>query len=782
MTCSVEIKDQSGAAVGERPTGIAPAITTSQETAAEWRRPLTGAVLGLLLYETLTGLSIYLWSFSLFNQFAVLTHTAVGIVMTGPVGWYLGRHWWRRFRGKFNHYQLLGYVSAAALIALFTSGFVLTWQALFGVRISYAWRLVHIVTTFVFVAALVAHLVTLLCRSTNNITVARMIRSAHFACLWWSAAWGGGLMIVCLLLTRSYVPIEFDQGFPETYSFKYGTDRPFAPSLARKDMSAVEETMKTEITELLNAEQRDVFLAGFRIDPTKHVGLVSAAERACADVGLTDEQRGRVERTLNTASEAFRRHGRIHPRQLAGSAGCGTSGCHSDILAEWLPSAHSYAAMDFVFQEVQTNMAKELAPEATRYCAGCHDPISLFSGAKNVGNETLSVEGADEGVSCLVCHSTIQTDVRGNADYTIQPAARYLYEFHEGPLAKGLSDFLIRAYPRQHIETYTKPLYKTAEACGACHKQFIDEELNEVGWVQGQNQYDSWRKSRWHTEGDPEKTLGCRECHMPLVASNDPATGDAHDFNRSPGDGKHRSHRFLAANQFVPRHHDLPGAEEHCALTVDWLRGEFDIPEIADRWTKGPAIRVELFTPDEVRPGDEVTVQTVVTNNKTGHDFPTGPLDMIEAWVEVKVTDGGGNVVFASGHLDERGYLVNPEIVFKAEPIDRKGELIGKHELWNKVGSRFNRSLFPGFADATAFTFECPAMPTGPKRSVSFDATHEMTFVLPSTLTEDELKVTAILWYTKFSAPFLDRLFGSEAKLRSEVTAIARAEARIHVR
>ncbi len=751
-------------------------------TAAQWRKPLTGAVLGLLLYETGTGLCIYLIPFSIFNQFALLTHTIVGVLMVLPVGWYLGRHWWRRFRGNFNHYQLLGYVSAAAFLVLFVSGIALTWQSVFGVRISYTWRLVHIVSTFVFAAALVAHLSTLLWRSVNNIDVNRMLREARFACLWQSVAWGGGLTIVCALLAAGYAPVEFDEAFPRSYSLKYGADRPFAPSLARKDMSAVERTMKEQITALLNPQQRKVFLASFRLDPTEHVGLVSAAERACDALELSDEQLNDVGRAVTQARRAFKDYGRIHPRQLAGSAGCGTSGCHSDILAEWQPSAHRYSSMDFVFQEVQANMAKELAPEATRYCAGCHDPISLFSGAKNVGNVTLSVEGADEGVSCLVCHSMVQTDVRGNADYTIQPAKRYIYEFHEGKLAKGVSDFLIRAYPRQHIESYSRPLYKTAEACGACHKQFIDEELNEVGWVQGQNQYDSWRKSRWHTEGEPEKTIGCRECHMPLVASNDPASGDLHDFNRSSNDGKHRSHRFLAANQFVPRHHDLPGAETHCAMTVKWLRGEVEIPEIADRWTTGPAVRVELVTPEEVRPGDEVTIQSIVTNNKTGHDFPTGPLDMIEAWVEVNVTDEYGNIVFASARPDDRGYLVKPEIVFKAEPIDRYGKLIGKHELWNKVGSRFNRSLFPGFTDATAFTFECPAMPTDPERNARVDSIRETAFDVPSGFSGGELKVTATLWYCKFSAPFLDRLFGSDAKIRSEVTDIARAEAVIRVK
>ena len=39
---------------------------------------------------------------------------------------------------------------------------------------------------------------------------------------------------------------------------------------------------------------------------------------------------------------------------------------------------------------------------------------------------------------------------------------------------------------------------------------------------------------------------------MPLIVSTDPAAGDAMDYNRSSDDYRHRSHRFLAANNFVP--------------------------------------------------------------------------------------------------------------------------------------------------------------------------------------------------------------------------------------
>ena len=80
-------------------------------------------------------------------------------------------------------------------------------------------------------------------------------------------------------------------------------------------------------------------------------------------------------------------------------------------------------------------------------------------------------------------------------------------------------------------------MYKAPEYCAACHKQFIDQEVNNVGWVQLQNQYDNWKASRWYHQGDAAKTIECRECHMPLVDSSDPARGDAADYNRRPDDG-----------------------------------------------------------------------------------------------------------------------------------------------------------------------------------------------------------------------------------------------------
>ncbi|MEE9296160.1 MAG: multiheme c-type cytochrome [Phycisphaerae bacterium] len=669
------------------------------DAAAEWRRPSTGVTLGLLLFETISGLAIYLLPFSVFNQYGVLLHTVIGVLMVAPVGWYLGQHWLRRFRGKFNHYQLLGYLSAAALLVLSVTGLVLTWQGLFGVRISYGWDLVHLVVGLVLVFVLGAHLLTLWLRKVNAPEAAASMRAAKRTFL---QICGGSTIALLLLqaipsILYSEAPIHNE--FPDDYSWKYGKDRPFAPSLVQT-------------------------ASNWAYDPTT----------------------------------------------LSGSAGCGTTGCHNDILREWEPSAHRYASSDVAFQAVQRIMLEDTGAESTRYCAGCHDPIALLSGNKNVNVEGLTSVGADEGVSCVVCHSVIQTDVRGNADYTVTQPVRYLGERKDGALNKWISDFLIRAYPEQHKQTFARPLYKTAEFCAACHKQFIDEEVNLIGWVQLQNQYDTWRKSRWYHEGDATKTITCRECHMPLADSTDPAAGDAGDYNRSPDDGRHRSHRFLGANQVMPALMKLPGAEEHITLTEAWLRGEIEIPEISDKWTSGAVIRLELTGPESVKPGQEIEVRVVLTNSKTGHGFPTGPLDIIRSWVELTVVDQHGELVYQTGQPDEKGRMDADALVFKAEGIDRYGNDIDRHNLWEMVGARFKRSMFPGMSDTETYSFSCPGLSSPPVREVDADS-KDVAFHAPTGA--GELLVTAALNYQKADAAFLDRLFGEEAGVRTTITEIS---------
>ena len=471
-------------------------------------------------------------------------------------------------------------------------------------------------------------------------------------------------------------------------------------------------------------------------------------------------------------------NGALDPRSLAGSETCGSAGCHMQIYNEWKPSAHRYAAMDPIFQGIQTVMAKQNGAESTRYCGGCHDPISLFSGAKNIFVENLTgLQGYNEGISCVACHSIQKTDIQGNANYTLMQPSEYLWQWSAAGTAGAVArNFLIRSWPAQH-NRLSKRMFKKPEYCAACHKQFIDQEVNRVGWVQLQNQYDNWAASHWNKKGDARATVECRECHMPLVASTDPASGDDTDYNRRSDDGKHRSHRFLAANNFVPALLRLDGSARHVELTNKWLHGDIEIPEIQSKWADGPVVKLRIETPSSAVAGRDLPIRVVLASNKVGHDYPTGPLDMIQSWVEIRVTDERGNVVFSSGKRDERNFLETGTFLFKAEPVDQYGNLIDRHNLWEMVGVRYRRSLFPGYSDTVEYKLLCPS---GGPQMPARQATGDREFAVAKA-PAGKLHIEAKLQYRKIDQFLLNYVMGEAAHLTAPVAEIASADATVCV-
>jgi hypothetical protein len=342
-----------------------------------WTQALARWTTGILTFLTLTGLSIFFLPFSLFNQHAVLAHTVVGLLFTLPILVFLVRHVRTYWDFPLTHTKFTGWMSGAMGGVCIASGVALSWQAALGTRISYAWRAVHIVTTFGLIAFLAPHLVAVVWRERRFATPAEArpllagfrvhLRRAGLACAAGLAATGA--------LCFAFPAVSLHDEFPAEYEKDPYGSGPFAPSLAR------------------------------------------------------------------TATG-----GAIDPRSLSDSAACGSAGCHEEIYREWQPSAHRYAAIDVGFQAIQGVMAAQNGPVSTRYCGGCHDPISLFSGTKNIGVEDLTaLPGIQEGISCVSCHAIEQTDVKGNANYVMAPPERYAFELREGRVAKALSDFLIRA-------------------------------------------------------------------------------------------------------------------------------------------------------------------------------------------------------------------------------------------------------------------------------------------------------------------------------------------------
>lgn len=671
-----------------------------------WISRLARLSMAALVFEAVSGLAITWSPFHPAIQWTVIVHTVIGAVCLVPLAAYTARHWAEYRTYAPSQVTVLGYIGAIALLVCAFSGCVITGEALFGIKTVALWRRCHLISTLAVVGTILPHVVFAFLRARRSGAVKG---ASGFSAQVIVVNVGGVLVLAGL--TLAYSGRHYINEFPRDYSYLFGKNRPFAPSLARTDTG-----------------------------------------------------------------------GAFDARSLAGSESCGTAGCHSQIVQEWKPSAHRYAAMDTVFLGIQTVMAKQNGAESTRYCGGCHDPISLFAGAKNIFAENLTgMAGYQEGISCLSCHAIRETDLKGNANYVVTQPREYLWQWQTNGFERLARDFLIRAYPQEHRQL-SKRMFKKPEYCAACHKQFIDQEVNRVGWVQLQNQYDNWAASHWNHKGDAHRTVECRECHMPLVPSTDPAAGDDSDYNRTPNDHKHRSHRFIASNALMPEALKLEGWQEQVQLTEKWLQGRQPVPEIADKWAEGPIVKVVLDVPKTVSPGQNIPVRVIMASNKVGHDYPTGPLDLIQSWLEVHVTDDAGQEIFSSGTRNEKNFLTPGTFLFKAEPVDQNGNLVDRHNLWEMVGVRFRRAIFPGYSDTVQYSIPCPAGSNSgqPLMSALKNSTNEVQIAGPPK--SGKYTITAILEYRKIDQFLLNYLFGGETnKLTAPVTEIARATASVTV-
>jgi len=232
----------------------------------------------------------------------------------------------------------------------------------------------------------------------------------------------------------------------------------------------------------------------------------------------------------------------------------------------------------------------------------------------------------------------------------------------------------------------------------------------------------------------------------------------------------------------------LEGWEKQAKLTEQWLQGNLDVPEIRDKWASGPIVKVALDAPATVAPGESIPLRVILASNKVGHDFPTGPLDIIQSWLEVTVTDEAGKTVFTSGKRDEKNFIQQGSFLFKAEPVDQQGNLIDRHNLWEMVGVRFRRSLFPGYSDTVQYSIPCSAALANskegspPAKSVENGKLEVPAPPVSAPAQPGSYKITVALQYRKVDQSLLNFLFGETNKLTSPVTEIARAAAVVVVK
>jgi hypothetical protein len=264
--------------------------------------------------------------------------------------------------------------------------------------------------------------------------------------------------------------------------------------------------------------------------------------------------------------------------------------CHSRHYTEWSGSMHAYASVDPLF--VALNQRAQDEANVGNFCASCHAPMAVRTGATSDGTNLASLPERLQGVTCYACHNVSQiTNTHNNSVRLANDSVM------RGAIANAMpNDAHGSAYSSLHDRTQLE----SSKACGSCH-----DVVNGHG-VAIERSFAEWQASAY--SGKSGST--CGQCHMPKSVERGPIA----DLPGAPPRDRH-SHQF-------------PGVD--LALTP--------FPEAeAQRAAVQSLLDTTLQTALCVRgSGANANLVVIVDNVAAGHKWPSGAAHDRRAWFEVR--------------------------------------------------------------------------------------------------------------------------------------------------
>ncbi|HEU4765958.1 MAG TPA: multiheme c-type cytochrome [Pyrinomonadaceae bacterium] len=382
--------------------------------------------------------------------------------------------------------------------------------------------------------------------------------------------------------------------------------------------------------------------------------------------------------------------------------------CHQDTHAAWSESLHRNAAREPFYRESADILLRTRGIEFTRHCESCHTPVALFAGlldSKAPRQTAPFTDMDDEGVTCSVCHSIVEARLDGTGSYTIRRPALLAKE--DGtPIYGDISDEDILANIPAHKRAVMRPLLRSPEFCSTCHKVDAPPSLNGYKHIRGFSAYDEWQQSGMSMEAATpfyrrDQRVDCRSCHMPKVDSRN---------DRAAKRGVIASHRWLGANTAAPLFY---GQHEQVKKTIEFLQEDLvsvDIFTLKNETTGKQIAQLQSKAVNNLpaQPGEAVTAEVVVSSRGIGHSFAPEVRDLYEIWVEFKVTNGDGEIVYHSGFIKPDLFLDESAHTYKAILLDAESRPITRHQIWLTAAVSHNTALPAGRSDIARFSFRMP--------------------------------------------------------------------------
>ena len=391
--------------------------------------------------------------------------------------------------------------------------------------------------------------------------------------------------------------------------------------------------------------------------------------------------------------------------------------CHQEVHADWAESSHRFSSFNnpmyfaSVAETREVGMKRDGSVQASRWCAGCHDPVPFFSGAFDDPDfDMVNHPTAKAGITCTVCHAiTHINSTEGNADFTIDEPIHYPFAKSDNAILQWVNNQLVKAKPSLHKKTFLKPLHSKAEFCSTCHKVSLPKELNHYkDFLRGQNHWDPWLLSGVSGHGSrsfyyPPQSKDCNDCHMQLKLSEEFGS----NFFDDSGELTIHNHQFPSANTGMAW---VRGSDKAIKAHEKYLEDVVRVDIFGVR--KGGTVDGELIAPlrpevPTLKPGESYLIENVVRTLKLGHLFTQGTTDSNEIWLDVTVK-AGDKVIGRSGSMGEQNRVDPWSHFINTFMLDQNGNRINRRNAQDIFVPLYTKQIPPGAADSVHYGLDVP--------------------------------------------------------------------------
>jgi hypothetical protein len=464
-----------------------------------------------------------------------------------------------------------------------------------------------------------------------------------------------------------------------------------------------EEELLSEDEDLLSDDEED--LLSEEEDLLSEEELVGEEEILSDEELLSDEPD--VEEAAPESDEeapedtAFEEHEQLFLEDRYPSANtCAT--CHSKQYREWSVSQHAYAQLSPVYMAMQITINQKTSGTNGDFCIRCHNQVGMNLGESVYTSNLERHPTSREGITCVVCHRVNQNYGKASGRLALQEGD--LFSPIYGP--RGDEELQrVLALPEKYrvvtergaagrgIHTEVKRFFplSTPAFCGTCH------DVTLLNGFRLEEAFAEYKRSPAARNG-----VTCQDCHMGKVQGVNAGyeEGPAATVGGVPTTLRKLTNHFFAGPDYSIVHpgifpHNVRAAEfkslrewllfddqagwgtdefeddtpEDYAFPESWLSidDRYDAREILDEqlerlaWAQERRLEVLRngfqigeITVDRADPGG-IAMTVEVKNATDGHGVPTGFDAERLIYLEIKVTDQDGRLVYVSGDRDPNG-------------------------------------------------------------------------------------------------------------------------------